>query len=200
MYKFTLFGILFFSFFSQTLNAQTRHSLSDVLALTLLNNPQLNSYSYDMRAADARTLQAGLWPNPGLDVEAENIDDPVFMQTTFLLSQLIELGGKRKARLHFAQSERDRVALDYDVLKRQLFVDTTLLFIDVLINQQKIAFLEENLKVLQEFSSVVEKRLKAGKASIIEESNFIVLLNTMTAKSRWIPSQTNLGPVLTPSK
>jgi len=34
------------------------------------------------------------------------------MQTTLLLSQLIELGGKRKARLQFAQSERDRVTLD----------------------------------------------------------------------------------------
>ncbi len=181
MYKVTLLGILFFSFFSQMLNAQIHqhHSLGDVLSLTLLNNPQLNSYSYDMRAADARTLQAGFRPNPGLDVEVENIDDPILMQTTFLLSQLIELGGKRKARLRFSQSERDRVDLDYEVLKRQLFVDTTLLFIDVLINQQKIAFLEENLKVLQEFSSVVEKRLKAGKASVIEESNFIVLLNTV---------------------
>jgi outer membrane protein, heavy metal efflux system len=102
----------------------------------------------------------------------------MFMQTTLLLSQLIELGGKRKARLHFSQTERDRVALDYEVRKRQLFVDTTLLFIEVLINQQKIAFLKENLEVLQGFSSIVENRVKAGKASVIEESNFTVLLTT----------------------
>lgn len=170
-------GFFLLSFFYQTLSAQT-YSLGDVLALTLLNNPLLNSYHYDMRAADARTLQAGFRPNPGFDVETENIDAPIFMQTTFLLSQLFELGGKRKARLQFAQSERDKVALDYEVMKRQLFVDTTLLFIEVLINQQKVALLEENLTVIQEFSSVVEKRVKAGKASIIEESNFIVLLNT----------------------
>lgn len=162
---------------SQTLHAEN-HTLNDALALTLLNNPQLNSYSYDMRAADARVLQAGFWPNPGFDVETENLGAPIFGQTTFMLSQLIELGGKRKVRLQFAQSERDRVSLDYEVMKRQLYVETTLLFIEALINQQTLVFLEENLNTLQHFSSVVEKRLQSGKASIIEESNFIVMLNT----------------------
>lgn len=177
MRKFIFFGLLLQSFFFQ-ISAQPSRSLADVLALTLLNNPELNSFSYDMRASDARILQAGFRPNPAFDAETENIGAPIFMQTTLLLSQLIELGGKRKARLQFAQTERDRVFLDYEVRKRQLFVDTTLLFIEVLITQQKIAFLDENLKILQGFSSIVEKRIQAGKASVIEQSNFTVLLTT----------------------
>lgn len=175
--KCILANIIYILLIFQKLYAQN-HSLNDVLALTLLNNPQLNSYNYDIRAADARTLQAGFRPNPGFDVETENLGAPIFGQTTFMLSQLIELGGKRQARLQFAQSERDRVALDYEVMKRQLYVETTLLFIEALINQQKLLFLEENLKILEQFSSVVEKRLQSGKGSVIEESNFIVMLNT----------------------
>lgn len=178
MSKLVWLSIFLFSFLSNTLAAQTCHSLCDALALTLLNNPGLNSFSYDIRATDARLLQAGIRPNPVLDVETENIDTPTFMQTTFLLSQLIELGGKRGARIQFAQTERDKIQLDYEVKKRQLFIDTTLLFIEVLISQQKIVFLEENLKTLQEFSSVVDQRVKTGKASIIEEANFNVLLTT----------------------
>lgn len=170
-----IFGCLLLLVY-QTLSARSAHSLGDVITLTLLNNPELNSYSYDMRATDARILQAGIRPNPALDVETENIDAPVFMQTTFLLSQLIELGGKREARLQFARTERDRVSLDYEVKKRQLFIDTTQLFIEVLIAQQKIAFLQENLKTLQDYSVVVKKRVEAGKASVIEEANFTVLL------------------------
>lgn len=161
----------------QFLNAQS-YSLANVLALVLLNNPDLNSFDYDMRAGDARILQAGFRPNPGIDVLTENINAHIFMQTTFMLSQLIELGGKRHARVKFAKTEKDKTASDYEVMKRQLYVNTALLFIDVLINQQKIAFLEENLNVLLNFASVVEKRVKVGKASVIEESNFIVLLNT----------------------
>jgi cobalt-zinc-cadmium efflux system outer membrane protein len=177
MRKFVFFGLLLQSFFFQ-ISAQPPRSLADALALTLLNNPELQSFSYDLRAGDARILQAGFHPNPAFDAETENIGSPLFMQTTLLLSQLLEAGGKRKARLQFAQIERDKVVLDYEVRKRQLFVDTTLLFIEVLINQQKIEFLGENLKVLQGFSSIVEKRVQVGKASIIEQSNFTVLLNT----------------------
>lgn len=178
MHKFIWLGVLLSSFLCQQMDAQPSRSLAETLSLTLLNNPELNSFSYDMRASEARILQAGFIPNPALDEETENLGAPIFMQTTLLLSQLIELGGKRKARLQFAQSEKDRVALDYEVRKRQLFVATTLLFIEVLVNQQKIAFLEENLKALQGFASLVEKRVKAGKASVIEESNFTVLLTT----------------------
>ncbi len=180
--KFTIFKFfgffIFLSFFSFQLLSSEAYSLADTLALTLLNNPDLNSFSYDLRAGDARILQAGFRPNPGLDVLTENIGTPIFLQTTFMLSQLIELGEKREARVKFAKNEKDRIALDYEVMKRQLYVNTTLLFIDVLISQQKLAFLEENLNVLQNFSSTVEKRKKAGKASVIEESNFVVLLNT----------------------
>lgn len=178
MHKFIWLGVLLSSFLCQQMDAQPSRSLAETLSLTLLNNPELNSFSYDMRASEARILQAGFIPNPALDEETENLGAPIFMQTTLLLSQLIELGGKRKARLQFAQTEKDRVALDYEVRKRQLFVATTLLFIEVLVNQQKIAFLEENLKALQGFASLVEKRVKAGKASVIEESNFTVLLTT----------------------
>jgi cobalt-zinc-cadmium efflux system outer membrane protein len=169
--------LILLSLICSTLAAQD-HSLADALALTLLNNPELSSFNYDIRSTDARLLQAGMRPNPILDVGTENIDAPKFVQTTFLLSQLIELGGKRNARLQFARAERDRAFLDYEVKKRQLFVDTTLLFIDVLLNQERVVFLDENLKMLQEFSLIVEKRLQAGKASIIEEANFKVLLTT----------------------
>lgn len=172
-----ILAILYLLFAAQNLPAESR-SLNDILALALLNNPELNAYSYDMRAADAKTLQASFRPNPGFDVETENLGAPIFGQTTFMLSQLIELGGKRKARIQLSQRERDRVSLDYEVEKRQLFVETTLLFIDALINQQKLTFLEENLNTLQRFSSIVDKRVQSGKASIIEESNFIVMLNT----------------------
>lgn len=198
MFRFILFGFLLSSFFCQRLHAEPSRSLADALALTLLNNPELNSFSYDMRASEARILQAGLRPNPAFDAETENIGAPLFMQTTLLLSQLLELGGKRESRLRYAQRERDRVSLDYEVRKRQLFVETALLFIEVLINQKKTEFLEENLKVLREFSLVVEKRVKAGKASVIEESNFTVLLATAMidlerAKSELIKAKNTLS-------
>src|ERR1700720_1903156 len=99
MNKFTCRIFLLLVCFGHTLNAQCTLSLNQVLALTLLNNPELKAFSYDLRAADANILQAGLWPNPDLDVETEDLGHSEEFsglekaQTTILLSQLIELGG-----------------------------------------------------------------------------------------------------------
>lgn len=46
-------------------------TLRDVLALALKSNPELIGFEYDIRAAEARIMQAGLLPNPTLDTEIE---------------------------------------------------------------------------------------------------------------------------------
>ena len=80
-------------------------SLRDVLRLTLLRNPELNAFTFELRAAEARTLQAGVLPNPALSAELENIGGTGSTtkgaraaEATLQLSQLIELGGKRAKR------------------------------------------------------------------------------------------------------
>src|SRR5262245_47381643 len=47
--------------------------LPQALALALLHNPELRAFAWDIRAAEARTLQAGLRPNPELGLEVENV-------------------------------------------------------------------------------------------------------------------------------
>lgn len=48
-------------------------TLADAVALALERNPRLAAYSWDIRAAEARQIQARLRPNPELVVEAEDI-------------------------------------------------------------------------------------------------------------------------------
>ncbi|MCC6487460.1 MAG: TolC family protein [Candidatus Hydrogenedentes bacterium] len=48
-------------------------SLGDALTLALEKSPRLTAFSWDVRAADARILQAGLRPNPELSVEVEEV-------------------------------------------------------------------------------------------------------------------------------
>jgi cobalt-zinc-cadmium efflux system outer membrane protein len=163
-----------FLLLSNALAAQTI-SLSQVLSFVLLGNPELAAFSYDMRASDAKILQAGLYPNPALDVETENlgVED---IQTTILLSQLIELGGKQRARILQAHAERSKYQLEYEVKKRQLFIETADLFIEILMNQQKASFLQDSISMLESLSASVRRRVEAGKASAIEQNNFKALL------------------------
>lgn len=48
-------------------------TLNDAIRFALLNSPQLEAFEWDIRAAEARTLQASLRPNPELGVEIEDI-------------------------------------------------------------------------------------------------------------------------------
>ncbi len=48
-------------------------SLTDSLALALQQNLELEVFSWDIRAAEAREIQAGLRPNPELSIEVEDI-------------------------------------------------------------------------------------------------------------------------------
>src|SRR5262245_51451114 len=47
--------------------------LRDVLRLTLIRNPELQAFTFELRAAEARTIQAGVLPNPAVSAEVENI-------------------------------------------------------------------------------------------------------------------------------
>ena len=75
-------------------------TLSHVLSLTLIHNPELKAFSLETRSAQARQLQAGLWPNPEIELEVEELggtgDRRGFdaAETTIHLSQLIELGDR----------------------------------------------------------------------------------------------------------
>ncbi|MBI4559585.1 MAG: TolC family protein [Candidatus Hydrogenedentes bacterium] len=48
-------------------------TLREAAALVLLDSPQLAAFAWDIRAAEARMLQAGLRPNPELAVDLEDI-------------------------------------------------------------------------------------------------------------------------------
>jgi len=149
-------------------------TLADALALTLKQNPELSSYSWDVRAAEARTIQARLRPNPELNVQAENLvgtgeyRNGRAAEYTLQLSQLVELGGKRAARMDEARFGRALADFDYQVGRVDVLRVTTEAFIDVLVAQRRLALAEETVKLWQSAVPLTKKRVDAGAASPAE--------------------------------
>ena len=48
-------------------------TLSQAHALALIHNPQLRAFAWEVRAAEARQLQASLPPNPEINAEMEEV-------------------------------------------------------------------------------------------------------------------------------
>ena len=95
-----------------------------------------------------------------------------------LLSQLIELGGKRRARVREAGFGRDLAGFDYETKKREVFLKTAEDFVDVLAGQRRVAIDEELVRLANEFVPAVEKRMEAGKASTLEKTRFDMALGS----------------------
>ena len=157
--------------------------LGQVLALTLMNNPELKVFSLETRAAQARELQAGLWPNPEIGVEVENAGGTGELsgfdsaETTIQLSQLIELGNKSQKRKKVASLEKELAGLDHQNKKLEVFSEVAKAFILVLKAQKKLQLSDESLKLSEKSFETVEKRVNAGKDSPIEKNRALIALS-----------------------
>lgn len=159
-------------------------TLRQALALALTQSPELAAVDHDVRIAEARILQAKLHPNPEAEVTSENIagsgsySDARRSENTLLLGQLLELGGKRGARVREARFGRDLAGFDYEARKREVFLRTAQDFVDVLAIQRRVAINEELVRLANDFIPVVVKRIEAGKASDLEKTRFDVAIGS----------------------
>src|SRR2546423_1361737 len=93
-------------------------SLSQAIAATVEQNPDLQASAYELKAGDARITQAGLRPNPEASLELEGLVGTGIArsaderQGTLTLSQVLELGDKRGRRVAVATSDRELVGIE----------------------------------------------------------------------------------------
>jgi cobalt-zinc-cadmium efflux system outer membrane protein len=151
-------------------------TLGNALSLALRGNAELASISWELRAAEANAVQQGLFQNPELDVEVENVggrySDGAFdaTETTILLSQTIETAGKRGKRSKAAVLGADLVGRDYESKRLDVLSATRVAFVDVLAAQERVALSEETYRLAGSVLDAVTERVRAGKVSPLEES------------------------------
>jgi outer membrane protein, heavy metal efflux system len=149
-------------------------NLKDVLQAVLLQNPELSTTAFQVRAAEARTLQASYLPNPELELELEDfggtgeVEGVQVSESTFQLSQLIELGGKRAKRFRAAGLERDLATWDYEAKRLEVLTEATKTFIDVLAAQERLGLTENIVDLSEQVLNTALERIKAGKVAPVE--------------------------------
>ncbi|MCD6327269.1 TolC family protein [bacterium] len=159
-------------------------ALRDVLSLALMHNPKLASASWSVRIGEARKLQAGLFPNPEVEFEVDEItgsvNNPNFDASgmAMRLSQVVEIGGKRSARKRVAESESRLAGWDYETERLAVLTDTTLRFIDVLAAQKGLQLTQEIVNLSEKTLATVAERVDAGKVSPLERTKAAVELAT----------------------
>tara|TARA_B100000959_G_scaffold283058_1_gene351034 strand:+ start:4053 stop:5447 length:1395 start_codon:yes stop_codon:yes gene_type:complete len=163
-------------------------TLREAVALVLVKNPELATFSWEIRAREARILQAGLLPNPEITTEFQNVggsgtyNGTNRAESTIQLSQLIELGGKRSKRKRVSFISRDLAWWDYKTKRLDVLTNATKSFIDVLAAQERLFLNKELVHLAEQVFDTVLERVKAGKVSPVEKIKAGVALSMTRIK------------------
>ena len=140
-------------------------SLADALALAGRNHPALKQAQMRQKAGDAALKQAGARPNPSLGVE---IEDWGRGEQSAVLSQAVEIGGKRKARM--ARAEADRASAR--ILSAQAETDLqacaySRYFIAAGLEAES-GFMDRSLALAESTGALIERQVALGAAKRVD--------------------------------
>ncbi|MCK5681744.1 TolC family protein, partial [bacterium] len=158
-------------------------TLFDALNLTFKRDPELQSFLWHIKVRQGEAQQAHTLPNPEFGIGVENIlgedENRSFKtaETTLRLSQLFELGGKRKHRIRLADLEQELAAWDLEDARLNRIAMTSKAFFTTLTAQAKVKLARENLKLSQKVFNTVKLMVQAGKAAPIAKNRALITVN-----------------------
>tara|TARA_R110000782_G_scaffold108155_6_gene196589 strand:- start:376 stop:1581 length:1206 start_codon:yes stop_codon:yes gene_type:complete len=149
-------------------NTAATLTLNEALARTLAHNPQLYQYRFTKDALEAQRQTSVLRPAMALELEVENVagsgDTQGFdtAETTVALSSVIEMGGKRQARVSYADARINQAEWEQQAVSLDVLGELTALYIESLATQANMGLAEESLGLSRSLLKTVKTRSKQG--------------------------------------
>jgi cobalt-zinc-cadmium efflux system outer membrane protein len=146
-------------------------TLREAVAAALRHNPDLEAATLTVGTRQAQVWQAGLLPNPELRLEVENVGGSGDLagvesaESTAKLTQLVELGGKRGARIAVAEGMRDTAAADVELRQAAVAASTAAAFVAVLAAQEQVQLADQLEAVASDALAAVAAQARAGGVS-----------------------------------
>ena len=174
-------------------------SLRDAVTAALAHNPDLGSFEFEFRAADAVRAQAALRPAPSLDVTVENFAGTGEAQglksseTTVALSQIIELGGKRDSRVAVAGAARDALTTARQAAQLDVLAEVTRRFIAVAALQEQVRLNQRAAELAERPLRASDLRVRAAKAPHVEFDRATISLERARLDERRARSELEAG-------
>ncbi|MDQ0706249.1 cobalt-zinc-cadmium efflux system outer membrane protein [Pseudomonas sp. W3I7] len=151
-------------------------TLDSALQTAFANNPDLAAAQWEIDIAEGGRQQAGLIPNPVASWDAEDTRRNS-RTTTIKLSQTLELGGKRGARIDVAMRAQDAAALTLEQRRNGLRADVIDSYYGALRAQERLDLAQRSMALAERGLVVANGRVKAGKSSPVEATRAQVQLS-----------------------
>lgn len=175
--------LLLLPFAAPAVAAAQNLSLPQAIEAAFADNPDLAAARWEIGVAQGERQQAGLIPNPVLSWEAEDTRRST-STTTVMLSQALELGGKRGARIEAASRGQDAAVIELERRGNELRADVVQAFHTALRSQTGLDLAYQSQALAERGLEVAEGRVRAGKSSPVEATRAQVQLAETTLMVR----------------
>ena len=145
--------------------------LPDLIELTLERNPRLAQVTWAIETARGRAVQAGLYPNPTLNVTGEELGDRTGtggIWTAPLVSQEIVTGNKLGLSKAVAVKEVDQATLTLVTERYRIFTDVRQNYFEVVLLQRRTEILKELIKLADKTVENANKLLAAKEVARLD--------------------------------
>jgi len=149
-------------------------TLQTAIKNTLEQHPKMQAFPLSLKAQTAQTLQAGIAPNPMLEVTANNLiasnQNSLFDQTEIgiMLSQAIDLNDKRSAAKQLSQFTAKELSQKQILTELELSAETAKKYFYALSFQHRIELLDHHIA---QQKLAIEAIQPLAKASIVPEAD-----------------------------
>ena len=152
-------------------------SPAQAVATALNRSPSLRGAEASRQAVRGEGLQAGLRPNPEASLTVENFGGMggrgsyrgvEQTETTLGLSQRLELGGKRTARLGSASRNESVAGLDFEAARLDLAREVVTALVDATAAARIADVEQERVRLAGESLRAVNARVEAGKEALLQ--------------------------------
>ncbi len=150
-------------------------NLRDAFEAVMQSNPRLRSFPLREETLLGQRESADLNPplrvNTGIEefLGTGNLQDFSATEVNIGLSQVIEMGGKRQARLGVANRRLDLLAAEQRVVELDLLGETTQRFIDVVVAQELVEIQGRATEIANQTIELLEPLVAAGRSPQLEQ-------------------------------
>ena len=148
-------------------------SLERAIRLALANNPELAASDARKDAAHGRAVQARAWPNPQLEITADDLPPGRggFSQAKNMIgiSQTVPSPGKKKADIQIGAADAAAGAADWRLACANLVRKVKIAYCQVQIAEQSAAVAADLVRVADAAAAAAAKRNLAGEIALQEQ-------------------------------
>jgi cobalt-zinc-cadmium efflux system outer membrane protein len=178
---------------AQTASAQTASSVEEltpdeVVARAMRDNPEVAALRAEVQAALGRVTQAGLRPNPMVELSGQKAISPD-SNLSIGLTLPLDLNGRKEGRMGVAEREFEMKRVQVAERERRLRSEVRIKVGELFAARRDVQVTDELLAVNREGLRLTGERARRGAIPPLEESLLLVEVNRLEAQRRLLESR-----------